>query len=235
MKTWAIIGLGWLGESLAQRLKENNIHYWGTHKLSFDFTKDDLPATSHDILFLNTPPLKNLAASDYLKKISNSKAQRIIFISSTSVFGESHTDVDESTPPIPDTDSGKWLWEMEQALRKHYGEKLLVVRPGGLIGGERHPARHLSGRKELAGGRDCINLVHRTDLISLILAAPKEQTLLHAVSSHHPTRAEYYALWCERLNLAAPEFIDESVSKRRVNSCLGEQLIQWQCQQLDWL
>jgi nucleoside-diphosphate-sugar epimerase len=198
-------------------------------------TKDDLPPHPHDVLFLNTPPLLTLAPESFARKISQTPAARVIFISSTSVFGNTHGAVDETTSPSPDTPTGRWLLESELALSRVLGSRLLIIRPGGLIGGERHPARSLSGRRGIGGGRDRVNLIHREDLLSLILAAPSERTLLHAVSSHHPTRAEYYTQWCQKLGNALPEFIDQETSKRVVSSLYAEALIKWQCRELDWL
>ncbi len=235
MKTWAIIGLGWLGEALAQRLELEGHTSWGTHRSSFDVTKDDLPLIAQDVLFLNTPPIQSLAPEMFANKMSESKAQRIIFISSTSVFGGHQGPVDETSSPMPDTQAGHWLHETELSLRRLLGSRLLIIRPGGLIGGARHPARHLSGRTNIPGGQDRVNLIHRTDLISLILATPHEIPLLHAVSSHHPTRAEYYGKWCEKLQIPLPDFLESETSKKVVNSRYAEKLISWQCQQLDWL
>ncbi|MCE3013012.1 MAG: SDR family NAD(P)-dependent oxidoreductase [Proteobacteria bacterium] len=232
---WGIIGLGWLGSALAERLKILGHESWGTHRSSFEMTQHDLPTHPHDVLFLNTPPLMTLAPKTFARKAFQTSAPKVIFISSTSVFGSGQDSVDETTPPAPDTPSGRWLLETEGALRSLFGSRLLVIRPGGLIGGERHPARHLSGRKGLSGGCDRVNLIHREDLLSLILAAPSELSLLHAVSSHHPTRADYYTQWSQKLGLAAPEFIDEETSKRVVNSRHAEALIKWRCRELDWL
>ena len=232
---WGIIGLGWLGSALVERLKTLGHDSWGTHRSSFEMTQHDLPPHPHDVLFLNTPPLLAFAPEALAHKISQTPAQRVIFISSTSVFGNTQGVVDETASPSPDTPTGRWLLESEMALSRVLGSRLLIIRPGGLIGGERHPARSLSGRSSLAGGRDRVNLIHREDLLSLILAAPRERTLLHAVSSHHPTRAEYYTQWCQKLGIALPEFIDEESSKRVVRSLYSEALIEWQCRELDWL
>ncbi len=232
---WGIIGLGWLGSSLAERLKVLGHDSWGTHRSSFEMTQHDLPPYPHDVLFLNTPPLLTLAPETFALKISQTPASRVIFISSTSVFGNSQGIVDESNSPSPDTPTGRWLLETECALSQTLGSRLLIIRPGGLIGGERHPARSLSGRRGIGGGRDRVNLIHREDLLSLILAAPHERTLLHAVSSHHPTRANYYTQWCQKLGIALPEFIDEESSKRVVSSLYSETMIHWRCRELDWL
>jgi nucleoside-diphosphate-sugar epimerase len=207
-KQIGIIGLGWLGSSLAQSLNQHHYQVWGTNRKKtnainsyhFDFhTPEPLPPC--DVLILNTPPLLDLAPPDYVEIVSGLKFQSLIFISSTSVFGASQGEVQESTPPLPDTFGGKWLVEVEEKLRQFDST---VIRPGGLIGKNRHPARYLSG-KMLADPEAVVNLIHLDDLIQIILkmiVAPLP--LIHAVSPFHPTRWEYYKTWAQKLDLPLP-------------------------------
>jgi hypothetical protein len=88
----------------------------------------------------------------------------------------------------------------------------LIIRFGGLIGPGRHPVAQLSGRKELSGGNDPVNLIHRADCIRLLRDAVSEPNwtgLLNAVYPEHPPKAVYYTAEAEKRGLAAPEYRDE--------------------------
>ena len=218
---WGIVGLGWLGAELAKHLPNS----WGTHRSTFDFTKDELPGAPCDVLFLNTPPLTALSPHEYVRKVSSADAERVIFISSTSVYGETQGRVDEATPPAPEATGAQWLWAVEQELQSRLGLRLQVIRPGGLIGGDRHPARTLAGRQQIKGGLSPINLIHRDDLIQLILHH-SHRPLLNAVAPVHPTKSTFYTEWAKHLGLPIPHFTDDGSGSKEVHSLFLESF-QW--------
>ena len=230
---WAIVGLGWLGSALQARLIQRGVESWGTTRASFNFLTDALPAREHSVLFFNTPPLLALTPQEFLEKIKPTSASKIIFISSTSVYGDTQGAVDENSPALPTAPNGVWLLEVENKLREYFKERLHIIRPAGLIGGERHPAKTLSGRTQVRGGLDVVNLIHREDLLNFIVH-PELPALVNAVAPIHPTREEYYNSWCERLGLARIEFIPEKTSERVVDTLHGS-LIEWSVPKLDRL
>ncbi|HLT22592.1 MAG TPA: hypothetical protein VKZ84_04080, partial [Bacteriovoracaceae bacterium] len=67
-KKWGIIGLGWLGRSLANRLVEAKQEYWGTTRQNFIWEREDFPVESCDVLLLNTPPLINMSPASFVDK-----------------------------------------------------------------------------------------------------------------------------------------------------------------------
>jgi hypothetical protein len=233
-ETWGIIGLGWLGGRLSAYLQEEGQAVWGTHRSDFDFRRDSLPTTSCDVLFLNTPPLTDLGPQLFCDKVT--VTGRLIFISSTSVFGMSSGNVTEDTPPTPETDSARWLFAVETLLRERFAERLTVIRPGGLIGGERHPAKHLSGKVEISGGNEKINLIHREDLIGLITSVPAGLPLVHAVAPYHPRKDDYYGEWAEKLKLTRPLFKDSAFGTREIDSAVVSSFYNtWKCPRLDFI
>ena len=132
LTTWGILGLGWLGNALNDELQRRGHSTWGTHRVSFSFETDPLPNLASDVLFLNSPPLSNMPATAYVAKVANARARRVLFISSTSVYGLNSGRVTESTTPMPETSSAKWLFEVETKLREALGDRLTVIRPGGV-------------------------------------------------------------------------------------------------------
>jgi len=235
-QTWGIVGLGWLGARLSAYLQEKGLRTWGTHRTDFDFRNDTLPTTLCDVLFLNTPPLTDLSPQSYCHKVRATAPTRLIFISSTSVFGMNCGAVNEQSSPSPDTASARWLLEVETLLRKDFQEKLTVIRPGGLIGGERHPVKHLAGRVDISGGNEKINLIHREDLVQIITKAPYGTPLVHAVAEHHPRKDNYYGAWALKLGLSAPGFKDSEYASREIHSVVVSSFYEnWKCSQLDFL
>lgn len=234
--TWGIVGLGWLGTKLQSQLQAAGQNAWGTHRDSFDFRHQSLPATPCDVLFLNTPPLTDIAPHLFCSKVSSTQAQRVIFISSTSVFGMACGKVDETSAPAPDTTNGEWLVAVESLLREQFREKLTIIRPAGLMGGERHPVKHLSGRKDVSGGNEKVNLIHRHDLVNIILRVPQNVPLVHAVAAYHPPKEVYYAQWAQRLGLAIPQFKASPYENREIGSrVVSSFYTEWECPQLDFI
>jgi hypothetical protein len=233
---WLIIGLGWLGQALADNLTLQGAKVKGTHRSECNFLSDFVPDIPCKILFLNTPPLLQLSPLDYVERLKSHQAQRIIFISSTSVYGADCGEVDEQSEPCPDTPSGKWLSETEAALRDNLKSKLLIIRSGGLIGGKRHPIFHLQGKKNIPRGNESINLIHRIDLINIIKSVPSDIHLLNAISPHHPKKSDYYTSWANKLNLTPPTFVEGSQTNRIITSThLDSFYRDWQCMLLDYI
>lgn len=237
MKTWGIIGLGWLGTELKIQLEALGDEVWGTQSRDFNFISDNFPQKQADILFLNTPPIVSLPPVDYVHKIPTN-TKKIIFISSTSVYGENTGKIDEKTIPLPKTEAAKWLFEIETKLRIKFGERLTVIRPGGLIGGERHPVKSLSGKVEIENANQRIHLIHRDDLVQIIilLASLEGYPLINAVAPFHPTKREYYEFWAEKLNLPKPSFKDGVSDGREIASLFVPSFLDaWKFAKLDAL
>lgn len=236
--TWGIIGLGWLGSELATELHKQKYKTWGTRSKDFNFLTDPFPEHPCDVLFLNTPPLPYVPAKTYVDKIPNAPGTKIIFISSTSVYGHDEERVTESSIPKPTTESAQWLLSVESFLSTKYGNDLTIIRPGGLIGGQRHPVFSLSRKPEIPNGDAVINLIHRQDLIGLCCAAAKTANvhIINAVAPYHPKKKDYYSQWAAQLNLPILNFSKGSKSNRLIDSEVLPKLYHnWICPKLDFL
>lgn len=234
MRTWGIIGLGWLGQALADHARQNGDQAWGTHRADFTFGTDPFPTRACDVLVLNTPPLTDLAPTEYV--VPANAAGHVIFISSTSVYGAGPGRVTEASPVDPVTDSARWLVAVEAKLRNDFGERVSIVRPGGLIGGQRHPAIYLArGGRAIEDGP--VNLIHRADLIRILMVlADAPRPLVNAVSPHHPDKSAYYGAWARRMNLGEVRVDRARRTERVIDSSVLPQIYPtWACAQLDRL
>jgi nucleoside-diphosphate-sugar epimerase len=101
--------------------------------------------------------------------IEKSTIENVLFVSSTSVYGEVEETITEESEPKPDTESGKQLLEVEMLLRNNQNFKTTVLRFGGLIGEDRNPAKFLAGKVNLENPNAYINFIHQEDCIGIIL------------------------------------------------------------------
>jgi nucleoside-diphosphate-sugar epimerase len=182
------------------------------------------------ILIIDVPPKLHGSEKDpstalrmtYVEKIrtlipyiEKSSVENVLFISSTSVYGEDNLVVTEETKLNPDTESGKQLVQNEQLLQSNPNFKTTILRFGGLIGEDRHPVRFLAGRKNLDNPDAPINLIHQKDCIGIILKIMELNSwneTFNAAATSHPSRKDYYTQKAVEFNLALPEFNSENLT-----------------------
>ncbi len=167
------------------------------------------------------PGLRKNTGADYVLKmahlleaIKESSVEKIILISSTSVYDDSQGNVTERDEPKPETIAGKQLRQVEELFINSEGLQTTVLRFGGLIGGSRQPAKYLAGRKDLADGNAPVNLIHRDDCISIMVEILKQDAfgkVFNAVNPNHPKKSDYYIQKTKELGLEPPTF-SENVS-----------------------
>lgn len=170
-----------------------------------------------DILVINVPPKRDADDDSYLKKMRQlyeavkiMHVEKVIFVSSTSVYGDLSGDVTEKTIPKPKTTSGKQLLAAEKLFKKDTSLSTTIVRFAGLIGPDRHPVTFLSGRKNLKNGDDVINLIHLEDCIYLLTAIIENNwwnDIFNGVYPYHPSKKEYYTAEAIKRGLPIPEYL----------------------------
>ncbi|AWL10889.1 Protein YeeZ [Saliniradius amylolyticus] len=236
--TYALIGCGWLGLPLAESWLRQGHHVIGTTRSQ---DKADQLATlgiqpqlfalgerlppvvaKADAVVLNIPPgRKNLKPESFRQNIEALLAQvssqtKLLFISTSSVFGQHQSEVDEASATEPDTPSGELHCQLEAHLHSHFGTRASVLRLAGLIGGDRHPVKMLAGRK-LDNGQRPVNLIHRDDVINAINAIVRLNHwgyTLHLAANDHPSRDTFYTWAAKQAGLALPSFTrDEGPAK----------------------
>lgn len=259
----SILGCGWLGLPLAKALLENGFAVNGSttsvEKLSilensgiqaFQIElseakiqgKVDSFLENSKILIIDIPPkLRGNSGDDFVSKIRNlipfiekSAVENVIFISSTSVYGEDNLIVTEETELNPDSESGKQLVKSEQLLQSNPNFRTTVLRFGGLIGEDRHPIKFLAGRTNIENPEAPINLIHQDDCIGIISAilchtelAEVWNETFNAVASFHPSRKNYYTQKAIEFNLALPAFnvenssFGKTISSAKIEKKLG--------------
>lgn len=184
-----------------------------------DETKSSIEAflKNSSILIIDIPPkLRGVSNENFVGKIQNfipfiekSNIEKVIFVSSTSVYADDNSSITENTIPKPDTESGKQLLQAEQILKSNKSFQTTIIRFGGLIGEGRHPIKFLAGRKNVENPNASINLIHQSDCIGIIekiIELDCWNEIFNAVAPFHPTKKEYYTQKAIELNLPLPEF-----------------------------
>jgi nucleoside-diphosphate-sugar epimerase len=119
--------------------------------------------------------------SNLVKWLADTPPEKFVYTSSTSVYGQNDGSiVTEKSPVKPDADTSKVLIETEKMLLTAAAERrfpAVVLRVAGIYGpGRGHGFKQfLRGAARIEGdGARWLNMIHRDDLIGVILAALRD-------------------------------------------------------------
>lgn len=182
-----------------------------------------------ETIIINIPPgLRKNPSKNHVEElkhlvsaIEDHNIKNVLYISSTSVFeNEEHfPKITENSLTNATSNSAKQLIAIEQMLMDNDNFNTTILRFGGLLDEERHPAKYLSGRKNSSNPNAPINLIHKEDCINIILAIIKHDSwniALNAVYPIHPDKKTYYIDYCKRYNLDLPTFNSKDKSKGKI-------------------
>lgn len=224
MKTFTILGAGWLGLELAIVLKndfkikvssrsqekvniyeEEGFSSYILNENNFEFL-DELFETNY--LFINFPPSK---FEDYLlflnkiyshEKIKN--IEKIFFVSSTSIYpnieGLFNEDYEIKEP------NSKIVFEAENLIKD---KSDVIFRVAGLVGANRYFGKR-SANKIIEFPKTPINFVHRNDVINAtkFIIEKDLSGIFNLCSNTHPTKEEIYSFNSKKYNFEKPIFLE---------------------------
>jgi len=252
-----IAGCGYVGTSLGRRLAEDGMEVWGLRR---DVT--GLPATIRpleaDLLRPSTlgglpdglDAAVYLVSADasaeeayrdayvtglehLLEALGGGEAPRLLYVSSTGVYGESDGAwVDEETPPRPRGFRGRILREGEERVGR-WGGRSVVVRFGGIYG----PGRTRLIDRVRTGEARCpprspvyTNRIHRADgagVLRHLLAHPSPRSLYLGVDREPAERCEVLRWIARRLGVADPSRDENGGRRARSNKrCSSDRLVE---------
>jgi nucleoside-diphosphate-sugar epimerase len=255
----SLLGCGWLGLPLAQTLRANGflvqgsttsesklalLEKLGIHPFLIVLSEDQPTGDfanflkNSSVLIIDIPPkLRGIEKENFVSKIKNiipliekSTIESVLFVSSTSVYGESKHAISENTNPKPETESGKQLLETERLLQSNLHFKTTILRFGGLVGEDRNPTKFMAGKVKIENPETPINFIHQEDCIGIILkiiATNSWNEIYNGVSPFHPTRENYYTQKASELGLPLPQFdhaqpsIQKLILSDKVETVLG--------------
>lgn len=244
----SILGCGWLGVPLAKHFIQKGIQVKGsvTSSDKFDLLThagilpyrivvsdtevimDDPDFFHADVLVISIPPARTEDVEQVFPSqirrlipfINYSGIQKVIFISSTSVYPEQNQVAREDDQLPPDKASGKALLEAEDLFRAETEFKTTIIRFGGLIGLNRNPARFLMKSSQPIDDAP-VNLIHQDDCIEII-SGIIEQNLwgetLNACCPEHPMKKDFYGKAAQQSGYSLPKMSDRKASYKVVDS-----------------
>lgn len=218
-----VLGAGWLGFPLVTALLGLQIRVKASSRSSDKLTALkaegataiylDLPTgnfsgflTSLTDLVITIPPggrrYKALATERYLEQLTALQPfllklpeLRILYCSSTGVYGDVTGLIDEEEPVAPTTYSAKAVVAAEKYLAS-LPNPLAILRFGGLVGPGRHPGRFFGGKNLTLSQSDApVNLVHQADAVSALVHVIKffQPVVYNVTAAAHPTKGEFYS------------------------------------------
>lgn len=248
----SILGCGWLGLPLAKVLVAKGCLVLGSttkaDKIALleangiqPFLIELNPAISGkniaefldtDVLFINIPPKITLNGLDFnIKQLESllgaiqKPPQKVVFISSTSVYSDLNREVfeNDASPKAHPV-----LMQAEAMLQQHFDGRCVVLRPAGLMGPDRYPAKYFAGKKGLTIGDIPVNYVHQHDVAAIcaqvILSQNIPNGVFNVVAPEHPKRRDVYHKNCLDFGLEAPEFVDAAPQDFKIVN--GQKIIQ---------
>ncbi|GAB3501249.1 SDR family oxidoreductase [Spirosoma knui] len=235
-QTISIIGCGWLGLPLAEKLIRGGKTVKGSTtsaeklavlnqsgiegrllKLSPEPIGDLQDLLIADVLILNIPPKAGKMGDDFhpkqikhlIEPIRESAIQHIIYVSSTSVYPELNRIMVEEDVVVPDQAAASALVQAEQAIQALAADRsVTILRCGGLMGYDRIPGKYVAG-KQVDSGDVPVNYLHRDDAINILQTIIEQQItgVFNAISPEHPTREAIYRKSCADFGYSLPTFI----------------------------
>ena len=198
-KNILIIGQGAIGQALALSLAGRNgtkittiartprsyptdgISFW--QKDATTLTQDELAPFSHIIVIVapNRQAVMTdsvqayrscyLRIAEHLASLANQlpSLERLIFVSSTSVYGENEGQViDIHTPIKPISDTAKILHQAETLLQTAFKDKCVIVRPSGIYGVTRLALVNLAKTSPNVVAQAWTNRIMDSDLVQVL-------------------------------------------------------------------
>jgi len=241
----SIIGLGWIGLPLGQKLVKSGYVVKGSTTtpeklesinalaiepfqmaLQPEATGENLEALfDADIIVINIPPKLrqhspefHLAQIKSLKDwIENGTATKLIFVSATSVYLEDAVETSEKIQLSMETTGNPTLLAAEKLLQTSPKFKTTILRMGGLMGYQRIPGKYFAGKSEVDGEAP-INYLHQDDAVGFIMHIIENQVwneVYNVVAPVFRTRKEVLEKNVKDLGMQAIGYSKQSTEKSR--------------------
>jgi nucleoside-diphosphate-sugar epimerase len=228
-KRISILGCGWLGLPLAEKLIAEGYDVNGSTTTTvkqklllqkgvtpFLINTEDLNKQSFleflqaNTLIITMTPQSKKRYNKLIDVIEQSPVKQILFVSSTAVYPANNGVVQEKDAVyMKSVHSGKVMLELEELFTKNDNFETTVIRFCGLFGPSRIPGRFMSGFRDLKGGDNPVNMIHLEDCIQILWRVIDRDVwgdIFNACSDNHPTRKEFYETAAKSAGLVPPQF-----------------------------
>jgi len=224
----SIFGCGWLGEPLACSLIQKGFSIKGSttsetkmtllnskgissYLIQLEKLKPAIDAfLTSEILVVNIPSKNVEGFKNLISFIEKSTIQKVIFISSTSVYANSDEIITEKTPVIACD-----LVEIEKLFQCNSNFETTLIRFAGLLGYNRKPGNFFKNGKSIPNPEGVVNMIHQDDCIAIIEQIVIQNCwgeVFNACTDTHPKRRAFYTKSFTDVGLNSPVF-NENDSK----------------------
>ena len=235
----SIIGTGWLGLPLARLLVQADCQVFGTttreekiELLTAEGILCNKMIFTDEILVITLPPTLGKQAPlhvyiDIIERIIHQTnhlvhLKKLLFTSSTSVYGRAKGVLTEETAIQPHTPSEETLAQAERLINEKTGDyAVYVLRLGGLVGPGREPGYFFKDKKDIPGGEISVNLVHQLDVLNImkhIILKDTPEGTFNICADEHPARGDFYPQRARQVGVKEANFIWGNEPERYVSN-----------------
>jgi len=184
-----------------------------------------------NILIINIPSKSIDGFRNLLEEIEVSGIEKVLFVSSTSVYENTNMTVLESDGEESATSP---LLTIENLFKSGSSITTTVVRFGGLIGYDRNPGRFFREGSLVHNPDSPVNLIHRDDCIGIISQIVEQEVwgeVFNCCADTHPTKREFYTQAATSTGAPVPDFANSGaqsfkiISNEKVKRLLGYEFV----------
>ncbi len=171
-----------------------------------------------NVLIINIPSGNIDAFGSLVTEIERSDIEKVILVSSTSVYEDNNQTISESDG---EESQQSPLLAIENLFRNSGKFKTTIVRFGGLIGYSRTPGRFFGPGRVVTNPDSKVNLVHRDDCLGIISRIVEQGVwgeVFNCCADTHPTKREFYTKAAKSSGLPVPEFEDSETKSFKIIS-----------------
>ena len=230
----SILGCGWLGKPLAISLMKKGFAVKGSTTseekleefqeigitpflISIDYlTHNILAFLDSEILIVALPSKDIEGFRNLISHIEKSPVKKVIFISSTSVYGNSNEMVTEESNTLPSA-----LVTIEMLFKNSTHFETTIIRFAGLFGYNRKPGNFFKNGRKIPNPDGFVNMIHQDDCIQLIEKVIEKNTwnqIFNGCADTHPTRRDFYTKCTLDIGIKNPEFEEVGQISQKVIS-----------------
>ncbi len=247
VKRISILGCGWLGFPLALRLtregypvkgsttrveERNRLLHYGIPLTLLTVEENGIEGEASDFFktdcLIITLPFKRSFSDpvvyfrhmqSVLTAVKQFSVPWVILMSSTLVYPSHSLLAVETIDLTPDSLRGKIQLDVEKLWLDSPDCDATILRLAGLFGPDRLPGRFLRDKAVEDDGSAPVNLVHREDVIEIIvhiLQRKCQNEIFNICADTHPTKKEFYTYSAQKQGFPLPVFSSEPSSKYKI-------------------
>ncbi|MBK5210551.1 MAG: NAD-dependent epimerase/dehydratase family protein [Flavobacteriaceae bacterium] len=185
--------------------------------INLDNLKENISAFLDSEILIVAIPSKNIEGfKNLLSYIEKSPIKKVIFISSTSVYGNSNEVLTEESNTLSSA-----LTTIEMLFKNSVRFDTTIIRFAGLFGYTRKPGNFFSKGRKIPNPEGFVNMIHQDDCLQLIEKIIEKNAwnqIFNGCADTHPTRREFYTKATLGIGIELPDFEDTAEIQQKIIS-----------------